>query len=308
MVKTQDIFPDEIHTVSMTGFASLQGAGLEHDWTWDLRSVNGKGLDLRLRVPDLTGLEVGLRKALAQVAARGNIQLSLKLARQGGSDALRVNSAALEAALNALIEVNKAATGQGLAMAPSTPAEILTLRGVLEQGAAAPATPDGLVPLLLADAERVLAQFHAMRRAEGAELGRIIAVQIDRIAELTEEAEARAQARRPEAAVALRAALARVMDATPTADKDRIAQELALLAVKADITEEIDRLRAHITAARALLADPGPVGRKFEFLAQEFVRETNTLCSKSNDSVLTRIGLDLKYVIDQMREQIQNVE
>ena len=304
MVKSEQT----IRTVSMTGFASGQGSGAGHDWAWDIRSVNGKTLDLRLRLPEMEGLEQGLRKAVSEQAARGNISLSLKLNRSAASEAMRLDPAVLDAALSALAQVRAAASAQGLALAAPSAAEVLSIRGVIDQSAPDIADPAALVNLILADLRPGLAAFAAMRAAEGAEIGAAIAAQIGRIAELTESAATLAEARRPEAAAALQAALARVTEAAPAADPARVAQELALLAVKADITEEIDRLRAHLKAARALLAEPGPVGRKFEFLAQEFVREANTLCSKSGNAALTALGLELKHAIDQMREQIMNVE
>ena len=168
--------------------------------------------------------------------------------------------------------------------------------------------PAALRADLIAALEGMLAEFAAMRAAEGVQIGAVIAAQLTRIAELTDAAAEAAEARRPDWEAGINAALARVIEGAGGADPDRVAQELALIAVKGDVTEEVDRLRAHIAAARDLLADPKPVGRRFDFLTQEFVREANTLCSKSGSSRLTAIGLDLKHVIDQMREQIQNVE
>ncbi|MPL73690.1 uncharacterized protein (TIGR00255 family) [Rhodobacter sp. 140A] len=295
-------------TISMTGFAARQGGGLGHDWAWEIRSVNGKGFDLRPRLPDVEGLEAAVRAAVAAVAARGNISLTLRLARSEGAEGLRLSEPGLQAALTALARVEAAAGERGLALAPTRAADLLALRGVIEQGAPEIADPAALRAALLADLAPLLDDFAAMRAAEGAQIGAVIAAQIDRIAALTEAAAEAAEARRPETAAALQAALARVLDAAPGADPQRVTQELAMLAVKADVTEEVDRLRAHVRAARALLAEAGPVGRKLDFLTQEFVRESNTLCSKSGSTALTAIGLDLKAVIDQMREQIQNVE
>jgi uncharacterized protein (TIGR00255 family) len=147
-----------------------------------------------------------------------------------------------------------------------------------------------------------------MRRAEGRALAQVLAAQLDRIAGLTADAQAETANRSATQADTLREALARVLAASDAVDETRLAQELALLAVKTDVTEELDRLSAHVDAARALVADPAPVGRKLDFLMQEFMREANTLCSKAQSLALTRIGLDLKTVIDQMREQVQNVE
>ena len=297
-------------TVSMTGFAARKGQGAGHSWLWDIRSVNGKGLDLRLRVPDwIDGLELALRTEIGKALSRGNVSLTLKVNRDGqdSADALRVNPAVLQAVLKGLAEVEGAAMAAGLTLAQATAADVLTIRGVLDTSAADEDTAP-LRTAILADLPALLADFNAMRAAEGAALQTVIAAQIDRIATLTAEAAQEADARRDATATALRDALAKVMANTDGIDETRLAQELALIAVKQDVTEELDRLTAHIAAARALLAESGPVGRKFDFLMQEFMREANTLCSKAQAKALTRIGLDLKTVIDQMREQVQNVE
>lgn len=296
-------------TISMTGFAARTGAGAGYDWAWDIRSVNGKGLDLRLRLPDgIDGLESEVRSAVGRVAARGNVSLGLKLTRTEGAESLRISPAGLSAAISALIHVEEAARDRGLGLRHAAAADLLAMRGVIEQGAPTMTDTGTLKALLLADLDGLLADFMEMRAAEGAEIGTVLAAQIEQIETLTDAATQAAEARRPETAASLQANLARVLDGAPGADPARVAQELALLAVKADVTEEIDRLKAHIKAARTLLADIAPVGRRFEFLMQEFVREANTLCSKSGAARLTAIGLDLKHVIDQMREQIQNVE
>lgn len=298
-------------TISMTGFAARKGQGAGHGWAWDLRSVNGKGLDLRLRVPDwIDGLEAALRAELGRALGRGNVSLSLKVARDGaaeGAEALRVNAPVLTAVLAALAEVEQAAMTAGVTLAQATAADVLAVRGVLDQSS----SDDDTAPLraaILADLPALLADFNAMRAAEGAALNGVIAAQLDRIAVLTRDAKVEADARRDATASALRDALAKVIANTDGVDEARLTQELALIAVKNDVTEELDRLTAHVDAARALLAESGPVGRKFDFLMQEFMREANTLCSKAQALTLTRIGLDLKTVIDQMREQVQNVE
>ncbi|MDW4547870.1 YicC/YloC family endoribonuclease [Defluviimonas sp. D31] len=294
--------------VSMTGFSARRGEGFGYGWAWEIRSVNGKGLDLRLRLPDwVEGLEPAVRAAVARVASRGNITLSLKLARDGGGEALRVNPAGLDAALAALALVRAKSEAAGLPVADPTAVEILALRGVTDLGGEADDTGP-LRDALLADLPPLLDDFAAVRAAEGAALAGVIESRIDRIEALTDEAATAAEARRPEMERALSDNLARVMAGAAEADPARVAQELALLVVKADVSEEIDRLIAHVAAARALLTEPGAVGRKLDFLMQEFMREANTLCSKSGNAGLTRIGLDLKTVIDQMREQVQNVE
>jgi uncharacterized protein (TIGR00255 family) len=296
--------------LSMTGFAARRGSGAGQSWTWDLRSVNGKGLDIRLRLPEgIEGLEFALRSELQKAQTRGNVSLTLKLAREGGDEAqaFRLNPGRLRAALAALAEVTAEAVRAGLALHPSTPAELLALRGILDQ---APEDQDSsaLRQALLADLPPLLAEFAAMRAAEGAALAAVLTAQLDRIAALTADARCEAAARAETQADSLRAALARILATTDAVDPPRLAQELALLAVRTDVTEELDRLTAHVAAARAHVADAAPVGRKLDFLIQEFMREANTLCSKAQSLALTRIGLDLKTVIDQMREQVQNVE
>lgn len=293
---------------SMTGFASAKGAAMGASWSWDLRSVNGKGFDLRIRVPEwIDGLEARLRSRLAAESLRGNVTLNLRLAREEGSPDLSVNPEGLRAIIAAMTRVEAEAMQAGLSLAPATAADILGLRGVLEtRGLDADTAP--LLAALMADFDRVLADFRAMRRAEGQALGQVIAGQLQQIAALVDQIATATEARAADIAAALQANLARVLDNSEGADPQRVAQELALIAVKADVTEEVDRLRAHIAAAKALLQETQPIGRKLDFLTQEFNREANTLCSKAQHAALTRIGLDLKTVIDQMREQVQNIQ
>jgi uncharacterized protein (TIGR00255 family) len=296
-------------TISMTGFATRRGQGAGYSWVWDVRSVNGKGLDLRLRVPEwVEGLEGQVRTALGKAASRGNINLTLKLSREVGEDAgLRVNRAVLRDVLLALTAVEDEAMAQGLTLAQASQADVLSIRGVMET-VSAEADTGPVLKALIEDISPLLLDFAAMRASEGAALNKIISAQLDQVDSLTDAAAIEANARRDIAAATLRENLARVLANAESVDETRVAQELALLAVKADVTEEIDRLRAHIAAARVLLAETAPVGRKFDFLMQEFMREANTLCSKAQALALTRVGLDLKTVIDQMREQVQNVE
>lgn len=292
----------------MTAFASRTGAHDRFAWSWELRGVNGKGLDLRLRVPDwIDGLEAGLRARLGQGLARGNVTVALRLQAGEGAQVPRLQTAQLEAALDAMAEIETRAMARGVSLAPATAADLLALRGIFETGAEARTDTGALCAALLADFEPVVQDFLDMRAREGTALHGILTRQIVRIAELTEQAAKEAKARRPEMEAAFRASVARLMR-EGAGDETRLAQELALLAVKADVTEEIDRLRAHVTAAHALLAQGSPVGRKLDFLAQEFNREANTLCSKAQNTGLSATGLELKTVIDQMREQVQNVE
>ena len=295
--------------VSMTGFAVRKGQGAGAAWQWEVRSVNGKGLDLRLRLPEwIDGLEPLVRAELARRVQRGNVSLTLKLVRDTGADALRVNRAVLASVLSGLAEVTEAAAMRGLVLDAPSAAEVLGLRGVLDQAVADEDDTEPLRSVLMTDLLPLLDAFAAARSAEGAALAGILSAQIDLIAALTADAAAEAALRREAMGQSLRDAVTRVLANAAAVDETRLAQELALIAVKADVTEEIDRLTAHVEAARALLADAGPVGRRFDFLTQEFNREANTLCSKAQSIALTRIGLDLKTVIDQMREQVQNVE
>ncbi|WP_306150868.1 YicC/YloC family endoribonuclease [Roseovarius sp. MMSF_3281] len=293
---------------SMTAFASAKGATEGYRWTWELRSVNGKGLDLRLRLPDwIEGLEAALRARLGKTLSRGNVNLNLRIQAEDQTGRLALNPGQLHDVLVAMAEVEAQAMDRGLSLAPATAADILGLRGVLDSGAGEQDTT-ALKTALMDDFESLLSAFLEMREAEGAALNDVLSDQLNQIATLTEEAAKAAEARQPEMQKATRAALMRVMENADGADESRVAQELALIAVKADVTEEIDRLRAHVQAARDLLAQGSPIGRKIDFLSQEFNREANTLCSKAQNAGLTSLGLDLKAVIDQMREQVQNVE
>lgn len=292
---------------SMTGFASRRGEGAGAAWSWDLRAVNGKGFDLRLRLPEgLDGLEAAVRAEVSRGVARGNVSLGLRLDRATGTAALRVDPEALAAVLAALKQIETAALDADVSLSPASTAEVLAQRGVLT--GATEADPAPLLAALLADLPPLLADFHAVRAAEGQALADVLRAQVNWIASLAAESRSLAEARRGQAADTLREALDRLLAQADGIDEARLAQELALLAVKTDVTEELDRLDAHVAAARVLLAETGPVGRKLDFLMQEFNREANTLCSKAQSADLTRVGLDLKVVIDQMREQVQNVE
>lgn len=293
---------------SMTGFAADKGSEGGYNWSWDLRGVNGKGLDLRLRVPDwIEGLEPALRETLGKSLSRGNVTLSLRVTREESGGQLAVNESALNSAIAALKRIEAEAMEQGLSLAPSTPSDILTLRGIYE-ASTTDSESKTLLPKLVQEAAQLLVAFQDMRAREGAALARILTRQLNEFADLVQAAQDAATARRAEAAISLKSALARVLDNLDNVDPDRVAQELAIIAVKTDVTEELDRLRAHVDAARELLGVNGPVGRKFDFLMQEFNREANTLCSKAQSPALTRIGLEMKTLIDQMREQVQNVE
>ncbi len=248
-----------------------------------------------------------MRKAVGARAARGNVTVGLRLSREVEGGALAVNPAALAASLSVLAEVEAGAKAQGLALRAPSVVEIAGMRGVVEQQSVA----EDVAPLreaLLSDFSMLLDEFNAMREVEGAALAKLLDGQLTQVSELVAQAREMVETRKEAQAEALKAALERVTAATDAVEPERIAQELALIAVKTDIREELDRLEAHVAQARSLLAGDGARGRKFDFLTQEFNREANTLCSKSQHQPLTAIGLDLKAVIEQMREQVQNVE
>ncbi|MBK5923500.1 YicC family protein [Rhodovulum sulfidophilum] len=294
---------------SMTAFAARSGQTETHAWTWELRGVNSKGLDLRLRLPDwVPGLEPVVRAAVQSRVARGSVTLGLRIsARDSGHGGLQIDPVTLRSVLAMLGRVEAEAAAQGLSLAPSSAVEILALRGLADSAAPEPETAP-LLAALSADLTPLLDEFMAMRASEGAALATVLCDHLATISTLTSRAAEVAEARRDQIGETLRASLARVMETAAGADPDRVAQELALIAVKADVTEELDRLRAHVAAAETLLASGEPVGRRLDFLMQEFNREANTLCSKAQSVGLTRVGLDLKAAIDQMREQVQNVE
>ena len=293
---------------SMTGVASGQGEALGLTWTWDLRSVNARGLDIRVRVPDwVDGLEQTLRALVTKRVARGSVTVSLRLQSNGTEPAQELNEAQLDRVLTAMMHIEAEAMARGLSLTASSAADLITVRGVMDI-AHQQSDPAEVRAALVADFAPVLDSFIASRNSEGAALEDVLNGQVDQIAALVSQADTVAEARKDEQADRMRAAMARVVDAHDGIDEQRIAQELALIAIKADVTEEIDRLRTHVDAARALLGAGGAVGRKLDFLMQEFNREANTLCSKAQSAPLTAVGLELKTVIEQMREQVQNVE
>jgi uncharacterized protein (TIGR00255 family) len=294
---------------SMTGFAALKGAGHGASWAWEVRSVNARGLDLRLRLPEgLDDLEITVRKAFSEKLTRGNVSLGLRLQSNAANAAAGLVSDQLDKVLAALKIVEQRAETIDLHLTASSAADVLALRGVLDQSDQAETDQTALIADLKAQIPTLIAAFSRARADEGRALGQILNEQLARIKTLVAEAALAAVERQAQVAENLQVNLKRVLDNSEGADSARVAQELAMLAVKADVAEEIDRLGAHISAALDLLAAKAPIGRKFDFLMQEFNREANTLCSKSGSTELTRIGLDLKTVIDQMREQVQNVE
>jgi len=291
---------------SMTGFSRTEGASGNWRWTWELKSVNSRNLELRFRLPPGNdGLEGDARKILQGALARGSVYANLNVAREGGTSEMRINEDALGQILP-VIEDLKAKTGAG----PATVDGILSLRGILE--VSEPEEDEGAREArgkaILSSLEEATVALTKARAEEGAKIGEVLTGQIKEIEQLSKAA-AKCAAARPESLrERIKTQVEAVLASGKSLSEERLHQELALLAVKADVREEIDRLGAHVAAARELFSSGEPVGRRLDFLAQEFNREANTLCSKAGDIELTRIGLDLKAVIDQMREQVQNVE
>jgi uncharacterized protein (TIGR00255 family) len=291
---------------SMTGFARADGVHGDTSWFWEARSVNGRSLDLRLRLPSgLERLEAGARSLCQEMLARGNCTISLAVKRETGQMEIRLNEAALAQAV-AVAERAQSLTD----LKPARLDTLLAMRGVVETAEPEESEEElaALTHALLAGLAAALDQLVRARAAEGERLQRVIESQLVTLEMLVARATA-ASARQPEVyATRLREQIARLSEAGATLDPERLHQEALLLAAKADIQEELDRLRAHLAAANELIASGQPAGRKLEFLAQEFNREANTICSKASDIEISRTGLELKTVIDQLREQVQNIE
>lgn len=292
---------------SMTGFARFAGAMPGGGaFVWELRSVNGKGLDLRFRLPaGLERIDAACRKAATALLSRGTVFSTLNAEDARAGSPVAVNAAALEAAIAAADAVRRRLGGP-----PPSAEAILSIRGVLETGAPVddPEAAQALDEALVAGFGEAVAALAASRREEGRAIIGVLARQVDEIERLA--AAIAADPSRSPAAIRERlgAQVAQLLASPVQLDAARLHQEAALLAVKADIAEELDRLAAHVAAARKLLAASEPAGRKLDFLAQEFNRECNTICSKSTASAVTSLGLEMKVAIDRLREQVQNVE
>ncbi len=290
---------------SMTGFARAAGHHDDAAWSWELRSVNAKGLDVRLRLPPRTeALEGEARRMLGAVIARGTIHATLDLSRRAAASAARINDALARDLLDRLGAIAKNAGAP-----PPTIGDILSVRGVVEVDDADDQYDEALIAAVTATFEDAIVALVSARRGEGDALKAVLEQKLDAMAARVAEADALPS----RSAEAIRERIARqigdIMDASAGAfDPQRLHQEAVLIAVKADVREELDRLTAHVQQGRDLLARGGAVGRRLDFLAQELSREVNTLCAKSNDVALTEIGLDLKGLVEQFREQVQNVE
>lgn len=290
----------------MTGFARSEGSLGDKGWFWEVRSVNGRGLDFRLRLPPgFEGLEQKAREAAQKAMKRGNVSATLTLQKRSGAAEIRLNEAALEQVLEAAERVRQRIGGD----APKVEA-LLGLKGVLEvvDGADDSEDTKSRDSAVLASLHEAIGDLVSAREGEGRRMAEVIGDQVSEIERLVGVIEA-APARSIEA-VRMRLAdqVARLREADGGLDENRLHQEAVLIATRLDVEEELKRLRSHIASARELLGESGAVGRRFDFLAQEFNREANTICSKSGDEATTQAGMALKVVIDQMREQVQNIE
>ena len=290
----------------MTGFSRVEGTEDGYSWAWELRSVNARSLDVRLRVPSgMDRLEAGLRKTVVDQINRGNVSATLTVTRPPRKQEILVNAKILDQLLTLSSELSKSEN-----VAPPSVDGLLTVRGVLEvreeeETAEQQGKLDGDIVSAFAQATTELVQ---NRMGEGQRLAVTIDGHLDEIERCVQEAAGIAAAQPAEIAKRMREQVRALATEVPALTEERLVQEVALLAVKADIREELDRLAAHVEGARELLAGGSPVGRKLDFLCQEFNREANTVCSKSSDLDLTRVGLELKAVIERLREQIQNIE
>jgi uncharacterized protein (TIGR00255 family) len=289
----------------MTGFARTEAAEGELRWAWEIKSVNGRNLDIRARLPaGFDALDPVIRRAVAQRCRRGSLSVTLTTTT-AAEPKVRINRAVLDQLLALRAEV-----AGDIDPAPPRFEALLGLRGVVElvEPEETPGAREQRMATLAVSLEQALNELQTMRFEEGARLVGIVLAQVAEVERLLAAALTSAAAQ-PEALRArLAAQIATLLDAAPTLPEDRLAQEAAFLATRADVREELDRLASHLVALRALLVEGGAIGRKLDFLCQELNREVNTLCSKSADVELTRIGLDLKSVVDQLREQVQNIE
>jgi uncharacterized protein (TIGR00255 family) len=291
---------------SMTGFARNHGASGPYTFEWELKSVNAKGFDLRMRLPPgWDELEAFAKKRAGEVLSRGTVYANLNVKRANAASTIRIN----EDVLASIVKVAGVLAGKIDAVAPSIDG-LLSIKGVIEVVEPESSEEEDKAAKAAAAAafEQALANLVEMRQREGVTLGQILAQRMDEIEKLAGRAEA-APGRKPEAIKArLAEQIAALLESSDRFDADRLSQEAIMIAAKADIREELDRIASHISQAREMIRKGGPVGRRLDFLAQEFNREVNTCCSKSNDLELTNTGLAMKNVVEQFREQVQNLE
>ena len=295
----------------MTGFGVVTGESQAHSWTAELRSVNGKGLDIKIRVPDwIDSLEGEVRARLKQLIKRGNVTLTIKLQNDESeqTNSLSLDEGILSQTLNNIAKIEQLGLDQGVSFTPSKAADLLAIKGIMTNKALSQEQLDTLCSEILTSLDPLYNSFLFSRSSEGAQLLKFLETQLDALRAELGNAKALLCARDDHMRGLLKTQLAKILENTPQFDAQRMAQEVALIFVKSDVAEELDRLAIHIQAASDLLKAGGAVGRRMEFLMQEFNREANTLCAKAQFSELTSIGLEMKVIIDQMREQIQNLE
>jgi uncharacterized protein (TIGR00255 family) len=291
---------------SMTGFARSHGASGPYTFEWELKSVNAKGFDLRLRLPPgWDELEALARKRAGELLSRGTVYANLNVKRTNAASTVRIN----EDVLSSIVRVAGELAGRIDAVAPSIDG-LLAIKGVIEvvEPESNEDEEKAAKAAAAASFDQALGELVQMRRREGTTLGQILGQRMDEIEQLAKKAEA-APGRKPEAVRArLAEQVAALLEASDRFDSDRLNQEALMIAAKADIREELDRIASHVSQVREMIGKGGPVGRRLDFLAQEFNREVNTCCSKSNDLEVTNTGLEMKNVVEQFREQVQNLE
>ena len=299
----------------MTGYARVEGThdsgdgAAQWQWSWEVKSVNGKGLDIRFRLPGgFDALEIPARKLIGTKLGRGSLSVSLMLSRQTTSKALTVNRELIEQ----ILELQGTLEAEGK-IYPSPPRldSLLSVRGILEteeEPAQDLAQKEALVAALMTGLETVLKPLSDMRGEEGAHLANMLTAHLDTLAGLSKAAKDTADLQPGQQRERMKQQIAEILEQSPPVSEERLGQELALLATKADIREEVDRLDAHVAACRDLVNAGGVIGRKLDFICQELNRESNTICSKAASLALTNIGLELKSTVEQFREQVQNVE
>jgi uncharacterized protein (TIGR00255 family) len=291
---------------SMTGFGRADGSLGAASWHWEIRSVNGRGLDLRLKLPAGTEtLEIRARERLQKLLVRGSVTATLALRRQTSDVEIRLNERVLSDVVRIAERVRALTGGEAL-----RPEALLAIKGVLDVVEVIETEEEAgrCAEAILASLDAAIGALLGMRKDEGARLAAVITDHVGGLERLVEDI-ACAPGRRADAVShKIKEAVARIQEAGPSIDPTRLYQEAVLIATRADVEEELNRLRGHAAAVRELIAGGGAVGRKLDFLAQELYREANTLCSKSSDAEVTRLGLSLKSIVDQLREQVQNIE
>jgi uncharacterized protein (TIGR00255 family) len=290
----------------MTGFARSHGTSGPYSFEWELKSVNAKGFDLRMRIPaGYDEIETVARKRATEVLSRGTVYANLTVKRGNAASTVKIN----EEVLNSVLRIAADLASKIDAVAPSVDG-LMNIKGVIEivEPEADEEEDKAAKVVIAASFEEALTALVAMRKREGMTLGELLSQRLNEIETLSKKAEA-APGRKPEAIRArLAEQIAALLETSDRFDADRLTQEALMMATKADIREELDRIASHIAQSREMIKKGGPVGRRLDFLSQEFNREVNTCCSKSNDLELTNTGLEMKNVVEQFREQVQNLE